>query len=73
MGKSITQWGKECKKKMIDNNVSLENVSETTGYSRTYISAIINNRMSAPESTKIVISKALDVDPKYILSGQEVH
>ena len=62
MNKSITQWGKQCKMQMVAMDKSLSDLSAETGYSRTYISAIINGRMAAPEETKRKISKALKVE-----------
>lgn len=41
---------------------SLADISNDTNYSRTYISAIINGRIVAPQETVKAISKALNVD-----------
>lgn len=61
MSKTITPWGKQCKIQMIALNKSLEDISKETGYSRTYISSIINGRMTAPADTVQKISAALRV------------
>lgn len=71
MSKNITKWGKECKKRMIDKDVTLEALGKATGYTRTYVSAIINGRMIAPDSTVTKISNELGVDSKLILAEQE--
>lgn len=62
MSKTITPWGKRCKIQMIALNKSLEDISKETGYSRTYISSIINGRTIVPEDTMQKISTALEVD-----------
>lgn len=62
MSRTITQWGKMCKIQMVAMDKSLSDLSIETGYSRTYISAIINGRMVVPEETMQKISKALDVE-----------
>lgn len=62
MSSTITPWGKRCKMQMIALNKSLGDISEETGYSRNYISSIINGRMIVPEDTIQKISTALEVD-----------
>lgn len=62
MGKNISPWGKKCKMQMIALGKSLTDLSVETGLSRTYISAIINGRMVAPQETKDKISKSLSVN-----------
>lgn len=61
MGKNITPWGKTCKKKMIEDGISLKKLSEITGYTNTYLSAIINGRMVAPDETLNKINDALNL------------
>ena len=62
MSKTITQWGKQCKIQMVTLDKSLVDLSKETGYSRTYISSIINGRVVAPVDTVQKISSALHVD-----------
>lgn len=62
MKRNLSPWGKQCKIQMVALDKSLADLSDETSLSRTYISAIINGRMSAPEETVKAISKALDVD-----------
>ena len=57
------EWGKQCKVQMIQLGKSLREVGFETGYTHTYVSAIINGRTIAPNETVEKISKALDVDP----------
>lgn len=62
MSKTITPWGRQCKIQMVTLEKSLDDLSEETGYSRTYISSIINGRVVAPLDTIHKISSALKVD-----------
>ncbi len=62
MKKQLSPWGQQCKLQMLVLGKSLADVSSDTNYSRTYISAIINGRIVAPDETVKAISKALNVD-----------
>lgn len=62
MKRELTPWGKQCKIQMVALGKSLSDLSDETNLSRTYISAIINGRMLAPEETMNAISSALEVD-----------
>lgn len=61
--RSIPEWGKQCKVQMLLLGKTLADVSSITGLGRTYISAIINGRSTAPDETVEKISSALEVDP----------
>lgn len=61
MGRTITPWGRQCKAQMAIKNLSLEDLSVSVGLSRTYISAIINGRVVAPDETVKKINRALGV------------
>lgn len=61
MSKTITPWGRQCKIQMVALDKTLEDISKETGYSRTYISSIINGRMVAPAETMKKIGVALDI------------
>ena len=61
MGKNITPWGKQCKVQMALLGLSLKDLSETVGLTNTYVSAIINGRVVAPEETVAKINQALQV------------
>lgn len=60
--RELSPWGMECKIQMLSQRKSLEDLSKATKFSRTYISAIINGRIVAPEETIKAISKVLNVD-----------
>lgn len=62
MGKTLTPWGRQCKVQMALRGVTLKELSEQVGLSNTYVSAIINGRVVAPEETVDKISRALQVD-----------
>lgn len=62
MKKTLSPWGKQCKIQMIALDKSLTDLSNETKLSRTYLSAIINERIVVPEETVKAISKALQVD-----------
>ena len=61
MGKNMTPWGKQCKVQMALLGLSLKDLSETVGLTNTYVSAIINGRVVAPEETVEKINQALQV------------
>lgn len=61
MSKTITPWGRRCKAQMSLLDITLKELSETVGLSNTYVSAIINGRIIAPEETTEKINKALNM------------
>lgn len=61
MAKNLSPWGKQCKIQMIALGKNLKQISLETDLSRTYISAIINGRVSAPQDTVNKISKSLEI------------
>lgn len=63
---TMSDWGKECKVQMLQKNMSLKDVATVTGYTRTYISAIINGRVIPPFSTLEKINLVLGVDRKLL-------
>lgn len=63
---TMSDWGKECKVQMLRKNMSLKDVAAVTGYTRTYISAIINGRVTPPFSTLEKINLVLGVDRKLL-------
>ena len=66
MKRELSKWGKKCKVQMVILGKSLSDVADSTGYSRTYISAIMNGRVVAPKETIEKISRALGVDPTFL-------
>lgn len=67
--KTISKWGTECKVQMLRKDMSLKDVSEATGLTRTYISAIINGRVIVPQETMMKIGDALEVDSALLHVG----
>lgn len=64
MGRTITPWGRECKAQMILNDISLNELSKKTKFSKNYLSAIINGRVAVPDETIKKVSAALGVSLK---------
>lgn len=64
MAKQMSLWGRKCKMQMICLGKTLGDVSKDTGFSRTYISAIINGRVLGPKETVRKISVALNVNER---------
>ncbi len=62
MRKTLSPWGQQCKVQMVLLGKTLTDIAKETNLSRTYISAIINGRVIAPDDTAQIISTALDVD-----------
>lgn len=46
---ALTQWCKDCRKEIIQRDLTINGVSEDTGINRVYVSAILSNRMNNPE------------------------
>ena len=61
MSKTITPWGRLCKAQLEIKGISLTGLSDATVLSRTYLSAIINGRITAPRETINKINQALDI------------
>lgn len=61
MKRELSPWGKLCKTQMIVLGKSLRDIADETGYTRTYISAIINGRVIVPDETVEKISKSLGI------------
>ncbi len=59
MSKTITPWGRQCKAQLAFKGITLSKLSDDTGLSKTYLSAIINGRVVVPNETKDKISQAL--------------
>lgn len=72
MKKPLSPWGKQCKVQMVVLGKTLADIAKETNLSRTYISAIINGRMIAPDDTVQMISTALNVDAASINDEKEV-
>ena len=61
LGKNITPWGKMCKAQMVLLDMSLADVAKKAGYSRSYVSAVINGRVVVPEESRQKIGAVLKV------------
>ncbi len=61
MKKTLSPWSRQCKAQMIILDKSLSDLSQETQLSKTYISAIINERIVVPDKTIRIISDALEV------------
>ena len=66
MSKMLSPWGRQCKVQMAALGISQKELSETVGLSHTYISAIINGRIIAPDETVEKISRALQINESYV-------
>lgn len=62
MKRGLSPWSKQCKVQMLVLEKSLDQLSKETGFSKSYLSSIINGRIIVPEETVKVISDALEVD-----------
>lgn len=62
MGKTISPWGRQCKSRMALSGMTLKELSASVGLSQTYVSAIINGRLFAPEDTIEKINRALRIE-----------
>lgn len=61
MGRNMTPWGRQCKVQMAALGLTLNDLADSIGLSNTYISAIINGRVMAPDETIEKINMALQV------------
>ena len=62
--RTVPVWGRICKAQMAMLDKSLDDVCTESGYSRSYVSGIMNGRTYGPPEAIEKISKALSVDPK---------
>lgn len=60
----LSKWGKEVKKAMIDEEMTLKQLAEKTGYCSTTVSMVINGRYGKKNFTEVVtaINKALSLN-----------
>lgn len=64
MKRVLPPWCKEAKKALVDRDMSVSELSEEIGLSRTYVSGVVNGRVYAPEiATRI--SRALELKVEY--------
>lgn len=65
--KSLPLWCKEAKKALIDNDMSVTDLSKEVGLCREYVSSVVNGRTYAPEIAD-KIGKALNLQINYCSS-----
>lgn len=70
MKKKMSSWSRKCKSQMALLDKSLTDLSNETNLSRTYISAIINERIVVPDDTKRIICTALEIEMPLEQAGQ---
>ena len=54
MKRILPTWCKEVKKSMIDDDISVTELAERVGFSRNYVSGVVNGRVYAPEIAKVI-------------------
>ncbi len=65
---AIGAWGKEVKKAMVQNGITMRQMAKDSGYSYTYLSAVINGKKKS-QTLKRKISGYLGVSS--VLSEEE--
>lgn len=56
MKRILPTWCKEVKKSMIDDDINVTELAERVGFSRNYVSGVVNGRVYAPEIAKVSVS-----------------
>lgn len=64
MKRILPPWSKEVKKALIDNDMSVTELSEDVGLGREYVSRVVNGTVYAPEIAER-ISKRLEIETEY--------
>lgn len=54
MKRILPTWCKEVKKSMIDDDINVTELAERVGFSRNYVSGVVNGRVCAPEIAKVI-------------------
>lgn len=54
MKRILPTWCKEVKKSMIDDDINVTELAERVGFSRNYVSGVVNGRVYAPEIAKVI-------------------
>ena len=55
MKRILPTWCKEVKKSMIDDDINVTELAERVGFSRNYVSGVVNGRVYAPEIAKVTV------------------
>lgn len=64
MKRLLSEWCKEAKKAMIDQDISMNELVDDVGYSRAYVSGVVNGRIIHPDIADAV-SKCLSIKVPY--------
>lgn len=64
MKRPLSEWCKETKKAMIDQDISMNELVADVGYSRAYVSSVVNGRIIHPDIAAS-ISKCLCITVPY--------
>lgn len=64
MKRPLSEWCKETKKAMIDQGISMNELVADVGYSRAYVSGVVNGRIIHPDIATS-ISRCLSVKVPY--------
>ena len=64
MRRPLSDWCKEAKKAMIDQDVKMNELVDDVGYSRAYVSGVVNGRIIHPNIAASV-SKCLHITVPY--------
>ena len=62
--RTVPAWGRICKAQMVILDKSLNDMCTESGFSRSYVSGIMNGRIYGPPEAIEKISSTLNVDPK---------
>ena len=62
MAKTLSPWCKSAKKAMIDKDLSVQDLATQAGFTREYVSAIVNGRQYSPDAIG-KISEILEINP----------
>lgn len=67
MVKPLSPWCKSAKKAMIDKDLSIQDLAKSIGFTREYVSAIVNGRQYSTEAVnKISQYLEIDTDENYV-------
>lgn len=61
MAKSLSPWCKDAKKAMIDKDLSVQDLAKGVGFTREYVSAIVNGRQYSTDAIN-KISQYLEIN-----------
>lgn len=68
MKRPLNEWCREAKKAMIDQDISMNDLVADVGYSRAYVSGVVNGRIIHPDIAASV-SRCLSIKVPYEYSS----